>query len=456
MKKITAFFTRPENSSGTTQQSESPSTSSTLPETLEEETIPTKNAAEEANEIIKPPFHPHAGYEFKKTAFGKQKRSCQSHWFANFAWLHYRKDKDDVICYICSNQNKRGNLESVSKKEITFISSGFSKWKKAIECFSQHQNSECHKTAVAFEITSSSCKDIVEMTQDNAKSQRAKQRKYFLKLLRSLQYLARQGLPLQGDSGDGNFDQLLLLLCKDETETGPQSNSFLLKYNHHDYQNELLDIMARQVLNKKLCEIQKSPFYALIADEYTDISNKEQVSICVRWIDQQRFETSEDFLGFYEVDNIKSETIVNVIQDSLIRMQLPISKLRGQTYDGAGNMMGKKSGVAKRIKDLQPKALETHCHGHSLNLSVKDVTSKSEILHNTMGTVSELTILIKFSPKRERLLGDIQANIEGVEEDLSRVITMDKLCPTRWTVKAKCYGKVIELYDELYRLFRDR
>ncbi|WP_215897506.1 hypothetical protein, partial [Acinetobacter baumannii] len=87
MKKITAFFTRPENSSGTTQQSESPSTSSTLPEIPEEETIPSKNAAEGPMKSSNHHFTRMQDMNLKKTAFGKQKRSCQSHWFANFAWL---------------------------------------------------------------------------------------------------------------------------------------------------------------------------------------------------------------------------------------------------------------------------------------------------------------------------------------------------------------------------------
>ena len=37
-------------------------------------------------------------------------------------------------------------------------------------------------------------------------------------------------------------------------------------------------------------------------------------------------------------------------------------------------MMGHKTGVGKRIQDLQPKAYPTHCHGHSLSLRVKDIT----------------------------------------------------------------------------------
>ena len=40
-------------------------------------------------------------------------------------------------------------------------------------------------------------------------------------------------------------------------------------------------------------------------------------------------------------------------------------------------MVGKKSGVAMQIKELQPKAHYTHCHGHSISLSVKEVTKQS-------------------------------------------------------------------------------
>ena len=84
--------------------------------------------------------------------------------------------------------------------------------------------------------------------------------------------------------------------------------------------------MAKHVLSNKLASIHVSPFYGLIAGEYTDISNKERVSICVRWIDPGNLSVNEDFLGFYEVRDIKSETIFNAIKDALIRLQFPFSK----------------------------------------------------------------------------------------------------------------------------------
>ena len=179
------------------------------------------------------------------------------------------------------------------------------------------------------------------------------------------------------------------------------------------------------------------------------------MSICVRWIDPESLSAYEDFLGFYEVRDIKSETIVKAIQDALVRFQLSFSKVRAQTYDRASNMMGRKSGVATKIKEIQKNALETHCHGHSLNLSVKDVTSQCKLLKDTIGIVGEICVLVKFSPKRENLLGDLQENIEGDfenEEEKRKPISLDKLCSTRWTVRAKCYQKIIDIYDKITEL----
>ena len=40
-----------------------------------------------------------------------------------------------------------------------------------------------------------------------------------MKLLQNIKFLARQGLPLRGDQGQGNFDQLILLRAEDDPST---------------------------------------------------------------------------------------------------------------------------------------------------------------------------------------------------------------------------------------------
>ena len=87
-------------------------------------------------------------------------------------------------------------------------------------------------------------------------------------------------------------------------------------------------------------------------------------------------------------------------------------------------MMGHKTGVAKIIQDLQPKAYPTHCHRHSLSLSVKDTTKNCKLLSDTMDTAKEIVSLITFSPKRENLRGEIKTG--KVAESLRSKLTVNQ------------------------------
>ena len=175
-----------------------------------------------------------------------------------------------------------------------------------------------------------------------------------------------------------------------------------------EIQNEIISIMANKAIRNLVADI-RGGFFALIVDEYTDISEKEQLTICIRWIDKH-LEVSEDFLGFFNMPDTGAETIVSLIKDVLLKLQSSLAYCRGQCYDGGSNMLGHKTGVAKRIQDVQPNAHSTHCHGNSLSLSVKDTVKNCKLLLNTMDTAKEVVTLIKFSLKRGGLLGDIKEN----------------------------------------------
>ena len=120
-------------------------------------------------------------------------------------------------------------------------------------------------------------------------------------------------------------------------------------------------------------------------------------------------------------------------------------------------MLGKNSGVAAQIKEIQPKAVETHCHGYSLSLSVKDAMKSSRLLSDIMGTVAEITTLIKYSPKRENLLGKIKENLEfdDEEDDYESINSLTKLCVNRWTVRATAFKRVMDNYQQLHDLWEE-
>ena len=74
-----------------------------------------------------------------------------------------------------------------------------------------------------------------------------------------------------------------------------------------------------------------------MADKCTDITNKEQLSFYIRTVDNN-LEVKEDFLGFYELENIKSVTVMNVIKDILLRFNLSLQKTYKRTMDKRKNV----------------------------------------------------------------------------------------------------------------------
>ena len=83
-------------------------------------------------------------------------------------------------------------------------------------------------------------------------------------ILSSVRFLARQGLALCGDGSDvsSNLTQLLNVRAEDNPKILPWITKKACKHMHHDNQNEMLELMAHQVLRRILDDAHTSPFLA--------------------------------------------------------------------------------------------------------------------------------------------------------------------------------------------------
>ena len=59
------------------------------------------------------------------------------------------------------------------------------------------------------------------------------------------------------------------------------------------------EIMAHTVLHKTTEKIHSDKYYSIMVDEATNVSFKEQVSICIHHVSTD-MDTHEDFLGRFE------------------------------------------------------------------------------------------------------------------------------------------------------------
>jgi hypothetical protein len=89
-----------------------------------------------------------------------------------------------------------------------------------------------------------------------------------------------------------------------------------------------------------------------MADETTDVSVTEQMSMCVRYIVDK--EIRDHIIGFVELPNINAKTITNKLIESLQQWNLYLTKWRGKGFDGASTISGQVSGAQARITALYP------------------------------------------------------------------------------------------------------
>jgi len=87
-----------------------------------------------------------------------------------------------------------GSWNSKLKAEPTFINSGFFNWKKAIQKFTAHQNSSCHKQAVLLLHQTTTGQPIVAQLSTAHQKQQQLARRCLITAVQSTRYLLRQGL----------------------------------------------------------------------------------------------------------------------------------------------------------------------------------------------------------------------------------------------------------------------
>ena len=62
-------------------------------------------------------------------------------------------------------------------------------------------------------------------------------------------------------------------------------------------------------------------------------------------------------------------------------------------------MSGSKTGVQSHFLQREPRALFTHCYGHSLSLAVGDALKSNKVCRDALDVAFEVSKLIRFSPK---------------------------------------------------------
>jgi hypothetical protein len=341
-----------------------------------------------------------------------------------------------------TNRGKLGKL----------VATPLSSYKDAKEDFRVHENNDYHKKNL---IKSQNFVDIVEGQKINIETaiDSAKQRiiesnrQKLIPVIKTIIFCGVQNIPLRGhrddgfislndDDGDetsinrGNFRALLKFrvdagdkILEEHLQTAAHNATFISKTT----QNELIQCCGEIIQNKIVKKVKASQFYSVLADETTDIGISEQLSVCIRYFNQETCTIEEAFLGFTKVTDLSGENLANTIIETLKAADLDFEFLRGQGYDGGANMSGAFKGVQARILNMQPLAIYTHCANHRLNLALNKA-STVPIIRNTVGIITSVNNFLRESALRTQLLSTKIGEILPTQ----KASKAKKICETRW------------------------
>ena len=195
-------------------------------------------------------------------------------------------------------------------------------------------------------------------------------------------------------------------------------------YISKNSQNDLISCCGQFITELVVRKIKENQFFSIL-DEASDCSNQEQLSLVIRYVDNDCV-IREEFLGFLHCGlGLSGKALAETVLGGLITLGLDIRNCRGQGYDGAAAVSGHINGLSAHICKINSKAVYRHCHSHRLYLLVY------QCVRNVFEEIKEISYFLKFSEPRQKML------INSIKEHApdSQKKKLSDFCPTRWVEK---------------------
>ncbi|XP_060858819.1 zinc finger MYM-type protein 1-like [Metopolophium dirhodum] len=358
-------------------------------------------------DILKRCWTPPENYNFSEDAIAVgSKRKFNHSWLQAYApWLAYSKILKGALCLYCvlfPPKKVQGVLGS-------FIIKPFTRYKDIHENCRNHISNNWHQGATE------AAKSFVEEVPINIMMVSGHQkileqnRKIISSIISNVLFCGTHDLPFRGKGQNEAGDQYL----QNHIEKGKRNAI----YTSPQIQNEIINISGTVIKDCIINDVKKAVAFSIMADETADISGTEQLSIGIRFFDDEKRAIREEFLGFIELHATDAVNIASAIDHFIQNKGLDGTKLVGQGYDGCATMAGKINGVQTILREKYPHALFFHCASHKLNLVVNDLNCVPEI-RNTISTVKDIINFFRESVLRRKCIPNIPA-----------------FCETRWSQK---------------------
>ncbi|KAL4141987.1 hypothetical protein QTP88_004520 [Uroleucon formosanum] len=315
-----------------------------------------------------------------------------------------------------SNQNKNGSLIiKLIKKVYCSLCMAFTRpnttpFSEGVEInlkylyrqLEKHENSIPHDNACKAYFNISSGQTITNSLSSHRQKMVELNRKIMTRIVDIVLLIAKQGLAFRGKRNEaaysmsdltsnlnqGNFLEIVKLVAKYDPvlqthinnsmkksliKKGKASHGSCVTFLSKTTLNKILNITGNLIKNKIAKEVIQSEQYSLEVDSTQDTSVMDQLCICIRYVLNEKI--NERMLALVESKSGTGKALYNIVEEELESLNIPLTNLIGESFDGAASMSGCYNGLQAHLKKIAPESIFTHCHAHVLNLIVSDVTS---------------------------------------------------------------------------------
>ncbi len=402
------------------------------------------------SEINEKATQPHLK-KFPDRVISGKTRSFSSRWYDEFKWIEYSRSRDAIFCKACRHFPG-------SQTEYSFVRNGFQDWKHLRQACLRHASGKTHTVALgkldAYREShmSNSRGMVLNQLHGDAFVQRNKE--HLKAVLDIVMLCAKQDIALRGhrESSDalnkGNFLEMFKLLSRYDPAIEARlkelpRNSTLMS---PDVQNELLGCAVTVLLQKIRQELHvPNTYYAILADEYKDVSKQELVAVCVRYFHAGVIK--ERAIGFMNTSDLTAAGISEKILQLLEPLELDPLLCVGMCFDGAAVMSGNHGGVHVILKRTFPNAIYVHCCSHRLNLVLSTVASASGHISTFFETLNSLRTFTN-GAQRHAIFLEIQKEMHPHRQTLE----LERPSDTRWSSRASSVSKVLQLLDVILEM----
>ncbi|CAN7978548.1 unnamed protein product [Ixodes persulcatus] len=175
------------------------------------------------------------------------------------------------------------------------------------------------------------------MTGNQAKKEHESNKAKLRTIAEAVLLCGRQDLALRGDKdsgrltleesvkNDGNFRALLRYRanggdCTLAEHIRTAGNNAL--YSSPTIQNAFISIIGNLIPEKIVEAVHKAGFFAVLADETSDVSQTEQFSLCVRYVESSTMTIREDFLCFVAIKDVFASNLAHTLKHELLKLGL--------------------------------------------------------------------------------------------------------------------------------------